>query len=77
MRLIIIRPVDGWIGYDLKKEYERVGFCDASELAYSAVLYMEINKKKTLIFSKCRIAPIKSQSIHRLELASMVILAEI
>jgi Pao retrotransposon peptidase len=43
--LIIERPNNRWFGYDPLKEYEFVGFCDASELSYPAVLYMEINKR--------------------------------
>ncbi|XP_012217680.2 uncharacterized protein [Linepithema humile] len=59
------------------------GFCDASESAYGACLYIQsVNKihgKITvkLLCSKARVAPLKKQSIPRLELCSALLLARL
>ena len=54
-----------------------VCFCDASEKAYAAVIYMvQIRKKKCnseLIFGKSRLCPTTSTSIPRLELLAVLI----
>ncbi len=52
--------------------YELHGFCDASSKAYAAVVYLRTvhhNRKieVSLVASKTRVAPIKRQSIPRLE----------
>ena len=64
------------------KIIELHGFCDASEAAYGAVIYMKsINKNKScdvsLITSKTRVAPLKKLSIPRLELCSAVLLSKL
>ena len=58
------------------------GFCDASEKAYAAVIYLrtvytERSVELCLVGSKTRIAPIKGQTIPRLELLGAVILAQL
>lgn len=58
------------------------GFCDASERAYAAVLYIRsiynANYIDTrLVTSKTRVAPIKKQTIPRLELLGALILARL
>ena len=58
------------------------GFCDASEKAYAAVIYLctvytDSSVELCLVGSKTRIAPIKGQTIPRLELLGAVILARL
>lgn len=57
------------------------GFCDASQKAYGAVIYLKTiyeNKVTTqLLVSKSRVAPLKMLTIPRLELAAAVLLAQL
>ena len=58
------------------------GFCDASEVAFSAVVYIRCTYSNSpttcrLVLSKTRVAPLKTQSIPRLELSGAVLLTEI
>ena len=59
-----------------------VGFSDASELAYSAVVFLisendEGVKNVSFISSKSRIAPLGGQTIPRLELLGALILSRL
>ncbi|GFT32880.1 reverse transcriptase domain-containing protein [Trichonephila clavipes] len=59
-----------------------LGYADASESAYGAVVYMHSVKEDgtpttKLISSKSRVAPIKFISIHRLELSVCLLLAQL
>ncbi|XP_018361211.1 PREDICTED: uncharacterized protein LOC108759962 [Trachymyrmex cornetzi] len=67
-------------GQDIHREIH--GFCDASERAYGACIYMRsINAEGTievhLICSKSRVAPVKALSIPRLELCRAQLLAQL
>lgn len=58
------------------------GFCDASEAAYAAVIYVHIEKRDgstaiQLITLKSKVAPIKIQSIPRFELCSAALLCDL
>ena len=58
------------------------GFCDASELVYSGVVYLRFtdrtgNVHTSLVTSKTKVAPIKRQSIPRLELCGAQLLARL
>ncbi|KAF6202361.1 hypothetical protein GE061_004760 [Apolygus lucorum] len=57
-----------------------VGFADASEKAYAAVVYHVVRSGKNvqtrLVLSRARIAPIKSESIPRLELLAAELLGK-
>ena len=58
------------------------GFCDASEVAFAAVVYIRCTYACSpttcrLVLSKTKVAPLKTQSIPRLELNGAVLLAEI
>ncbi|UYV69343.1 K02A2.6-like, partial [Cordylochernes scorpioides] len=58
------------------------GFCDASESAYSSVVYMKSRFKSgqvqvTLIAAKTKVAPLKVTSIPRLELCAALLLSNL
>lgn len=57
------------------------GFCDASEKAYGACLYLRERDKHgkivKLICSKSRVAPMKALSLQRLELCGAVLLVNL
>ena len=72
--------------YYLKNEeltgIEIHGFCDASEDAYAAVVYLKSFYKSgkthvALVMAKSKVAPIRRQSIPRLELCGAVLLARL
>ena len=57
------------------------GFCDASTKAYAAVVYLilktETRSSVQFVAAKTRVAPLKSQTIPRLELLSALLLANL
>ena len=58
------------------------GFSDASEKAYSGVIYLRMEDSNgtahtSLVISKTRVAPIKKQTIPRLELCGALVLAQL
>ena len=57
------------------------GFYDASNRAYTAVVYLRVETEKTItirfLASKTRVAPLRSQTIPRLELLSALLLAKL
>ena len=63
------------------KGYLLQGFCDASQRAYAAVLYLRVETEVAvhthLLCSKTRIAPVKGVTIPRLELLSALLLARL
>ena len=63
------------------KQIDLHGFCDASERAYAAVIYLvasyQDSKKISLVTSKTRVAPVKCQSLPRLELCGAVLLVDL
>ncbi|XP_037818722.1 uncharacterized protein LOC119608392, partial [Lucilia sericata] len=69
-----------WINFVPNSNIQFHGFCDASEKAYAAVLYIRISNNDTvfthLISSKTKVAPLKTISIPRLELCGAALLAE-
>ncbi|GFV75777.1 g-protein coupled receptor moody [Trichonephila clavipes] len=59
-----------------------IGFCDASQRAYAAVIYLrtELVTRKvhvSMITSKTRVAPVKSITLLRLELLAALLLSEL
>ena len=70
-----------WIHYSPNAQVEFHGFCDASELAYAAVLYARIEIDghifSNILVSKSKVAPIKKPSIPRLELCGATLLARL
>lgn len=63
------------------EELQLHGFADASEKAYGACIYLRASKGQNhrvlLLTAKSRVAPIKTVSLHRLELCAAVTLAKL
>nr|XP_033204626.1 uncharacterized protein LOC117165315 [Bombus vancouverensis nearcticus] len=67
---------------DSATEIEMHGFCDASEKAYGACVYLRtVNPdgrvRTQLLTAKSKVAPLKSQTIPRLELSGAVLLTSL
>ncbi|XP_043470231.1 uncharacterized protein LOC122503668 [Leptopilina heterotoma] len=63
-------------------EFQLHGFCDASEKAYGACLYLRSsdnkgNHESALICSKSRVAPIKTETLARLKLCGATVLIDL
>ena len=58
--------------------YHLCGYCDASLSAYAAVVYLpEDGFHMRFVVAKTRVAPLRKQSIPRLELLSAILLARL
>lgn len=72
-----------WVStYTTTTDVQLHGFCDASERAYAAVLYLRVADQNNyvrvhLITAKTKVAPIKQVSLPRLELCGAVLLANL
>ena len=58
--------------------YSLLGYCDASQRAYAAVVYLQVETTVSqFLCSKTRVAPVKKVTIPRLELLSALLLARL
>ncbi|XP_062704072.1 uncharacterized protein LOC134286474 [Aedes albopictus] len=61
-------------------DVELHAFCDASDKAYACVIYMVHRRKErshvALVYAKSRVAPLKSQTVPRLELQGCVLASQ-
>ena len=62
-------------------QLQLVGFCDASQGAYAAVVYLRVSARDTssvsILAAKTRVAPLKTITIPRLELLSALLLSRL
>lgn len=74
--------IDRWIGTTPKAKTKLIGFSDSSTMAYGAVIYARTvypdgHVRCRMITSKTRVAPLKTMTIPRLELAAAELLAKL
>ncbi|XP_025269128.1 uncharacterized protein LOC112639446 [Camponotus floridanus] len=71
-----------WIGSKPEQQIQIHGFCDASQQAFAASVYLRTTNAETkstamLIVSKTKVAPLKRLTIPRLELSGAVLLTKL
>ena len=71
-----------WLGFVPDAKYEIFGFCDASQMAYAACVYLKTTVQNRteirLLQAKSKVSPIKPMlSIPKLELCSALLLARL
>uniref|UniRef100_A0A8D9F1P1 Integrase catalytic domain-containing protein n=1 Tax=Cacopsylla melanoneura TaxID=428564 RepID=A0A8D9F1P1_9HEMI len=70
------------IGIEIDCIFQLIGFCDASQNGYGAIVYSKVmlsngDTKVTLVCAKSKVAPLAVQSIPRLELCSLLLLSKL
>ncbi|KAI5715262.1 hypothetical protein M8J77_013351 [Diaphorina citri] len=70
------------LGVGLDCVFQLVGFCDASQRGYGAVIYSRVQLKDgsitvQLVCAKSKVAPLKVETIPRLELCSLLLLSKL
>ena len=69
--------VPRWCLTAMSSNLKLVGFCDASLKAYAAIVYVVSDGSCMFLASKTRVAPLKTQTIPRLELLGALLLARL
>lgn len=73
--------INRWIGLTKGQKMQLHGFCDASEKGYGAVVYSRVQENQQyrmeIIASKSRVAPLKVNTIPRLELCAASLLVNL
>lgn len=74
--------VHRFLGTSPGNKYQLHGFCDSSEVAYGAVVYLRTTRSDgstsvRIIAAKTKVAPIKKVSLPRLELCGALLLAQL
>ena len=69
--------VPRWCLTAMSSNLKLVGFCDASLKAYAAIVYVVSDESCMFLASKTRVAPLKTQTIPRLELLGALLLARV
>ena len=64
-------PIPRWIGTRLNQAVELHVFADASEKAIGACVYVAHGGVAHLVYGKTKVAPVKVQTLARLELHAM------
>ncbi|XP_070141605.1 uncharacterized protein [Drosophila kikkawai] len=69
-----------WVTFRPHLSIEHHGFCDASQKAYGAAIYVRVEVgstvEVTLLTARTRVAPVKTLSLPRLELCGALLLSE-
>ncbi|XP_070142300.1 uncharacterized protein [Drosophila kikkawai] len=69
-----------WVTFRPHLNIEHHGFCDASQKAYGAAIYVRVEVgstvEVTLLTARTRVAPVKTLSLPRLELCGALLLSE-
>ena len=80
MEPVVIQHDLSGLRQDEDLSIQLVGFCDASQSAYAAIMYLRVMGLATsvlILASKTRVAPLKTVTIPRLELLSALLLARL